>query len=181
MSDYITTFGKIHFTPLAPEPKDISIRDIAHALSLMTRANGHFPRFYSVGQHCIHCCEEAAARGCTKREQLACLLHDGSEAYLADITRPVKRHLTKYKEIEHGLQESIFRKYLGELSEKERMLWRQMDDLLLYYEFDHFMGEKLYDCPGELRSRPVFDTEPFAVTEQNYLMWFERLTEKTEP
>ena len=181
MSDHITTFEKIHFTPLTPEPEDISIRDIAHALSLMTRANGHFPKFYSVGQHCIHCCEEAAARGCTKREQLACLLHDGSEAYLADITRPVKQHLVKYKEIEQGLQDSIFRKYLGELSEKERMLWRQMDDLLLYYEFDHFMGEKLYDCPGELKSRPVFDTEPFEVTERNYLMWFERLSEKTEP
>lgn len=176
MADYITTYSGIHFTPLKPKAEEISIRDIAHALSLMTRANGHFPKFYSVGQHCIHCCEEAAARGCTKREQLACLLHDASEAYLADITRPVKQHLPQYKEIEKVLQDSIFEKYLGPLSEEEEKFWRQLDDTLLYYEFDHFMGEKLGECPGELRSRPVFDTEPFEVTEQKYMEWFMRLS-----
>lgn len=172
MSDYITTYSKIHFTPLSPKTEEISIRDIAHALSLMTRANGHFPKFYSVGQHCIHCCEEAEARGYSKRVQLACLLHDASEAYLADITRPVKQHLPQYKEIENILQGSIFYKYLGELTEEEQKLWRELDDTLLYYEFDCFMGEKLCDCPGELKSRPVFDTEPFEQTEQRYLEWF---------
>lgn len=175
MSDYITTWSKTHFTPLEPKPEEIHIRDIAHALSLMTRANGHFPRFYSVGQHCIHCCEEAASRGYTERTQLACLLHDASEAYLADITRPVKQHLLTYKKIEKTLQNSIFEKYLGTLSEEEQRLWKELDDLLLYYEFDHFMGEKLCECPGTLVSHPVFDTEPFEKTEQKYLEWFARL------
>ncbi|MDE6960536.1 MAG: phosphohydrolase [Lachnospiraceae bacterium] len=175
MEDYITTYSKVHIRPLAPKPEEICIEDIAHSLSLMTRANGHFPRFYSVGQHCIHCCEEAHARGYSVRVQLACLLHDASEAYLADITRPVKQHLPKYREIEDILQKAIFRKYLGELSEEEKKLWRLLDDTLLYYEFDHMMGEKLMDCPGELKSHPVFDTEPFSMTEQKYLNWFRRL------
>ena len=175
MEDYITTYSKVHIRPLAPKPEEICIEDIAHSLSLMTRANGHFPRFYSVGQHCIHCCEEAHARGYSVRVQLACLLHDASEAYLADITRPVKQHLPKYREIEDILQKAIFRKYLGELSEEEKKLWRLLDDTLLYYEFDHMMGEKLMDCPGELKSHPVFDTEPFSMTEQKYLHWFRRL------
>ena len=175
MADYITTYTKIHFTPLEPKREDICISDIAHALSLMSRANGHFPKFYSVGQHCIHCCEEAAARGYTRRAQLACLLHDASEAYLADITRPVKRNLSRYKEIENVLQDSIFKKYLGTLSPDEEKIWKELDDTLLYYEFLHFMGEKLYDCPGALVSCPVFDTEPFADTERKYLDWFERL------
>lgn len=178
MGDHITTYSKIHFTPLCPEPEQIEIRDIAHALSLMTRANGHFPEFYSVGQHCIHCCEEAYARGCTRREQLACLLHDASEAYLADITRPVKQHMTGYREAEKVLQEKIFRKYLGALSEEEEQLWKKLDDALLYYEFDHFMGEKIVAYPGVLRSRPVFGTEPFQTTEQKYLDWFWKLYEE---
>lgn len=177
MDDYITTYSGVHLTPQAPRAEDIRIRDIAHALSLMVRANGHFPKFYSVGQHCIHCCEEAAAREYEKRVQLACLLHDASEAYLADITRPVKQHLPKYREIEGTVQEAVFGKYLGVLSQEERRLWRELDDTLLYYEFDHFMGEKLMECPGELKSSPVFDTEPFAVTEARYLEWFERLRE----
>ena len=115
MEDYITTYSKIHMSPSAPKAENIQVEDIAHALSLMVRANGHFPEFYSVGQHCIHCCEEAHARGYTDRVQLACLLHDASEAYLADITRPVKQHLPEYREIEQILQETIFEKYLGKL------------------------------------------------------------------
>jgi 5'-deoxynucleotidase YfbR-like HD superfamily hydrolase len=63
----------------------IDERDIAHALSLVCRANGHFPHFFSVAQHSINCMKEAAARGYSTRVQLGCLLHDGSEAYLSDI------------------------------------------------------------------------------------------------
>ena len=47
MSEHITTANKIYFKPLEPEKEKIIIEDIAHALSLMTRANGHFPEFYS--------------------------------------------------------------------------------------------------------------------------------------
>ena len=174
----IITFTKIQFDPASPTAEDINIRDIAHALSFMVRANGHFPVFYSVGQHCIHCCEEAAARGCTRREQLACLLHDASEAYLADITRPVKQHLEKYREIEQRLQECIFRKYLGALSEEEKKLWRRLDDTLLYYEFNCLMGRELKEHPETLISRPAFAAEPFERTERHYLAWFGRLYEE---
>ena len=34
---YITTVTGIHFYPLNPNPKDIDIEDIAHALSLICR------------------------------------------------------------------------------------------------------------------------------------------------
>lgn len=46
MSDGITTFSKVKFNPLNPTKDDILVDDISHALSLMTRANGHFPKFY---------------------------------------------------------------------------------------------------------------------------------------
>lgn len=178
MDDCITTYSKISFSPVKPKMEQIEIRDIAHALSMMARANGHFPRFYSVGQHCVHCCEEAYARGYTRRVQLACLLHDASEAYLADITRPVKKHLERYREIENVLQDCIFQKYLGELTKEEQELWKVLDDTLLYYEFDHFMGQKIMEAKEALVSHPVFDTEPFEETERHYLQWFERLWEQ---
>ena len=90
---HITTFSKVQMNPLCPKQEEIRIEDIAHAQSLMTRANGHFPEFYSVGQHSIACAREAIARNYSSRVVLACLLHDGSEAYLSDITRPVKGEL----------------------------------------------------------------------------------------
>ena len=94
---HITTFSKVQMNPLCPKQEEIRIEDIAHAQSLMTRANGHFPEFYSVGQHSIACAREAIARNYSSRVVLACLLHDGSEAYLSDITRPVKGELSEYR------------------------------------------------------------------------------------
>lgn len=177
MSDHITTYSGIPLTPLEPRAEDIRVRDIAHALSMMVRANGHYPKFYSVGQHCIACCEEARARGLSGRQQLACLLHDASEAYLSDITRPVKKNLANYREIEQKLQDCIFEKYLGGLTEEENRIWKEIDDTILYYEFECLMGEKVMECPGVLASRPVFDTELFSDTERKYLQLFERLYE----
>lgn len=47
----ISTYTGRHFDPYHAVAADLDVRDIAHAQSLMTRANGHFPAFYSVGQH----------------------------------------------------------------------------------------------------------------------------------
>ena len=109
---YILTYKKKEFYPLSPKAEDIDIEDIAHALSLLCRANGHFKHFYSVGLHSLNCAYEAIARGYSENVVLGCLLHDGSEAYLADITRPVKKHLSKYLEIENVLQGKIFKKWI---------------------------------------------------------------------
>lgn len=173
MADYITTWSKVHVTPLDPKPEDIRIEDIAHALSLMTRANGHFPEFYSVAQHCIHCCEEALARKYTKRVTAACLLHDGSEAYLADITRPVKKNLGQYLEIESVLQGAIYEKFLdGPLSKEEASMVKDVDDTLLFYEFRHYMGEDLQETEPEIAGNPEFRTIPFREAEKRYLELF---------
>lgn len=100
LSDYIYTYSKIKFYPLEPVKKDILIIDIAHALSLMTRANGHFKHFYSVAQHSINCYKEAKSREYSTKVQLGCLLHDASESYISDLTRPVKKNLSEYFVIE---------------------------------------------------------------------------------
>lgn len=85
----ITTYTGIDFYPLDPRIEDFSTRDIAHALSLLCRANGHYRHFYRVGQHSINGAKEARLRNYSQRVQLRCLLHDASEAYISHITRPV--------------------------------------------------------------------------------------------
>lgn len=105
---YITTYLKKYFDPVNADINDIEIADIAHALSLLCRANGHFVQFYSVAQHCLNCAKEAKMRGYSKRVQLGCLLHDASEAYLSDVTRPIKAQLPKYLEVEEKLQNAIY-------------------------------------------------------------------------
>ncbi len=129
----ILTHTRVMFDPVHPDPELIDIRDIAHSLSMLCRANGHFPTFYSVGMHSINCCAEAAARGYTRRVQLACLLHDASEAYLADVTRPVKKELPRYLEIEAPLQDAIWEKFLGRpLTKEEYTQVFAIDHAVLY-------------------------------------------------
>ena len=173
---YIRTYTKREFYPLAPDQEQIDIRDIAHALSLLCRANGHFPHFYSVGQHCVACAVEAAARGYSRRVQLACLLHDASEAYLADVTRPVKKELPKYLEIEAPLQNAIWDKWLRPaLTEEEEKLVFLVDDAMLYYEILGLMGEPIPGLPQDLVTAPDLSCVPFSAVEQKYLELFEKL------
>jgi len=60
----ISTYTGRHFDPYHAVAADLDVRDIAHAQSLMTRANGHFPAFYSVGQHSLACAVKRTKRHC---------------------------------------------------------------------------------------------------------------------
>lgn len=176
MQEYIITVSGVRFTPLSPKKEDIHIGDIAHALSMMTRANGHFREFYSVGQHSLDCAMLSVAEGRNDREILACLLHDASEAYLSDITRPVKARLPEYRQIESVLQKAIYEKYIpGGLTEREEQIVKRIDDTCLYYEFEHFTGVKLYEEPPRITQMPTYEAKSFFEVEQRFLQVFKKL------
>lgn len=151
--DFILTGQGVEFYPLDPRKEEILIEDIAHALAFTCRGNGHLKSFYSVAQHSIYCAREAKLRGYSKRVQLACLLHDGSEAYMSDITRPVKKELSEYLIIEEKLQNFIYECYgLGDLSEEELKQVKTVDDAMLKYEMKsllNYNGIKAEDVIGE--------------------------------
>ena len=180
MTDCILTYTGIEFSPICAEPHHISPRDIAHALSLMTRANGHFPTFFSVAQHSLNCAKEAAARSHSERVQLYCLLHDAQEAYISDLTRPVKAHLTKYVVIEKQLQSVIFKAFgLGKWEEEEACLTGAVDDAMLYHDFFHFTGHKTFPEEPRLFSSPDLSERPFSDVEQEFLELFNALQKET--
>ena len=176
MSDYIITYSHVRFYPVKPVKKDILIEDIAHALSLMTRANGHFRCFYSVAQHSLNCYREARGRGCSERVQLGCLLHDASESYLSDITRPVKLHLPDYVAIEEKLQNMIYERFgLGDLSDEELQQMEVIDDVLLYYEFEALMGYSMFDTPPGKTAIFDFCQRDFTSVEKEFLAIFQAI------
>jgi len=85
IGNYIQTFSSRAFYPLDPRASEVCIEDIAHALSALCRFTGHCKHFYSVAQHSVlvsHLCDPADA--------LWGLLHDATEAYVADVARPLK-------------------------------------------------------------------------------------------
>lgn len=155
MGTEINTYSGICFDPMKVTSQDICIEDIAHALSLMCRGCGHLKYFYSVAQHSINCAKEARQRDWSDRVILGCLLHDASEAYIADIIRPVKKYLENYLEIENRFQNAVFQKFgLEDFTEKEWMQVQDIDDTILEYELPFFIS-----C-YEKKERKTLLTEP---------------------
>ncbi len=175
----ILTFTRKMFDPVKPKAELVDIADIAHALSMLCRANGHFKAFYSVGQHSINCAREARARGYSRKIQLACLLHDASEAYLSDVTRPVKQEMPRYREIEEPLQALIWHKYLEvPLTKQEEDLVFEIDDAMLAHEFLTLMDMALVSPTPEICTVPNYRCADFVQCEQEFLRLFDRLTGK---
>jgi len=104
--DWIQTYTGKRFYLINPTPDMIDIEDIAHALSNVCRFAGHIKKFYSVAEHSVF-----VSRMCEKEHKLAGLLHDASEAYIADIASPFKPFLTNYKELEHNVMLVIAEKF----------------------------------------------------------------------
>ena len=130
-----------------------------------------------MAQHSINCVKEAKARGYSEQIQLACLLHDASEAYLSDVTRPVKAELPRYKEIEAPLQGMIWNKWLTEtLRTHEIAQVFQIDDAILAHEFLNLMDTQIADPIPQIVSKPEFAFTGFDVCKQEFLSLFRKLT-----
>lgn len=174
---YITTYTGYHIDPVNPEMDKIFIEDIAHALSMLCRGNGHVKTFWSVGQHCICCAREAEARGLSNRMILACLLHDASECYMSDVPRPFKKQLPEYQLWEDQLLARIYEKFLGsDLSSEEAMQLKAIDDAMLTYDLVELLGEPQNREMPEIYIKPEYSVRPFEAVEQEYLEIFEKCT-----
>lgn len=170
---YITTYTGKHFDPTCPDRDKIDIQDIAHALSMTCRGNGHVKTFFSVGQHCIHCALEAEARGYSARLILACLLHDASECYMSDVPRPVKATMPQYKAVEEQLLRQVYIKYLGSvLTDEEEKQVKQVDSDMLYYDLLNLLDERLEQDAPKMATDFSYEVLPFEQVEGRYLELF---------
>lgn len=102
--DWLVTYTGKKFYPFDPREEEIDPVDIAHALSNMCRFGGHSLGFYSVAQHCV-----LVSQLCAPENALVGLLHDASEAYLADMPSPLKRNsiFDGYREVENKVMSVI--------------------------------------------------------------------------
>lgn len=85
---WILTHTGRKFDPMHPRAEDVDPLDIAHSLAHLCRFNGHVRQFYSVAEHSVR-----VAQLVSRENKLQALLHDAAEAYIGDITRPLKRGL----------------------------------------------------------------------------------------
>lgn len=173
----ILTYTKVIMDPLDIQPDQVRIRDIAHSLSMMTRANGHFKTFYSVAQHSINCAFEAKNRGCPQHVQLACLLHDAAESYIADVTRPVKHRLEGYAQMEQRILSVIYHVFgIADLSNDEKHIVMQIDDAMLYYEFLALMDTYIRENAPYISMQHDFSQLDMRDVEKQFLDLAQELT-----
>ncbi len=179
---WIQTFtGKIVY-PFSPDYGQINIVDIAHALSMKCRFNGHSQFFYSVAQHCVEVSK-------ISKNPLLGLLHDAAEAYIGDIAAPIKDKIEfwnsdedYYKPIEM-VEDEIFQciwgKYFGSIYYRESH-WKDVikcDRILLSTEYrdlisNHSKSWGKLPKPLDKKIEPRIQHDAFVL----YLIHFDRLT-----
>lgn len=136
--DWMQTVSGRQFWPIDPRSEDVFIEDIAHALSMMCRFGGHCELFYSVAEHSVLVSENVPAE-----DALWALLHDASEAYIADIVRPAKRFLANYKEVEGRIMAAVCAAFNLPVIEPPSV--KRADNAILADEAAQIMGTKPKD------------------------------------
>lgn len=146
---WITTYTGKKFHFLNPQPEEIDIIDIAHALSLTCRFGGQCKQFYSVAEHSIRVAEIVP-----EAYKLVALLHDASEAYLPDLPRPEKAQLPEFKRIELTILEAIWDKFAKAKYMRDVAPWgldikiiKEADNILLATEARDLMDNMIDWAP----------------------------------
>ena len=178
--------GSIFF-PCDPLPEDVHIEDIAQALSRIHRFNGQTKLNGTTAEHCWICSYQVP--GPAKR-RLAALLHDGAEAYINDMVRPLK-YLpiigTIYLKIEDRIETAIGKRFdlptpfLADpaIKEADEMVAAiEVRDNIASTTINHLTDRPNLRCDAAKNSNiQLFHWEP-KLAEQMFLARFHELTDE---
>jgi 5'-deoxynucleotidase YfbR-like HD superfamily hydrolase len=97
------------------DPNEVDIMAIAGATSRLCRFTGHLKdgiELYSVAEHSIYVSHILEMMGCPASVQFQGLMHDASEAYLADIAAPFKGEIGNYYATENKIMDRVKERFL---------------------------------------------------------------------
>lgn len=125
MSTMLTHSGRT-VDLLRVTPEDIDLADISWALAHINRFSGHASRPYSVAEHSIN-----VARLLPEPIKIYGLLHDAHEAYIGDISTPMKlalhaslnNHVGGREGLFHWTMEHIERPIIAAIHQKLGVPW----------------------------------------------------------
>lgn len=172
---FMVTYTGLRFNLTDPRVEDIRLEDIAHSLSQLCRFTGHTKRFYSVATHCI-----LASRCIDPEYALEALLHDAAEAYVNDLSRPLKRHPDNkgYLLIERKINKAVRQRFgLPYFADEPHMSAevKWIDNALVVTEARVLMAEHTWADGHKGLYVEIPDWAP-GVAEEQYLHQFFALT-----
>lgn len=149
MNPFIQTMTRSEVSFLGTDPRDIRLEDIIHALPRIPRFTAHAvgPWPWTVADHLLLCLELAQKVCPTDRKlHASVLVHDFHEAYIGDISNPLKRTISivagkdVLKEIE-GYLDAAIHEAIGFTPEPDHAdVVHEIDMLALSIETDQLMG-----------------------------------------
>lgn len=143
--NWIQTYTGRRFYILNPNPEDIQVEDVAHALSNLCRFTGHTNAFYSVAEHCVH-----VSKLVESRHALWGLLHDVTEAYIGDVSRPLKHApgMGGYCAIESNIERAVLDRFRIDLTPEMERDVKKADLYMLCVEARELLGIKDFKEAG---------------------------------
>ena len=135
-NNWIDTFSGVKVYLANPAVDMIRLADIAHALSNLCRYNGHCKKFFNVAEHSILVAREVLRATGNIVLALAALLHDAPEAYLGDVTGPLKDLLIVYPILEARFEAVISERFGLKYPFNHRAI-KRADYEVFFTEADH--------------------------------------------
>jgi len=154
----IQTRGGHAFDPKVGKISFVDVEDIAHALSNICRYSGHCRKFYSVAEHSVLVSRIIRAMWPDDLDAIwAGLLHDATEAYVGDVTTPLKVLLPKFMEVEDSLALDIAKKFKVRWNKRTTdrvkiadLIALSTEARLLFADVSHWDMIKLYEPRSDL-------------------------------
>lgn len=141
VSIWTQTYTGRKFHPIDPNPLEVHIEDIAHALAHICRYGGHVKRHYSVAEHSV-----LVSQFVHPDFAREALLHDAAEAYIGDMVRPLKRAMQAFKDAEAKVEAAVAQAFGLRTDEVTIAAWKEIDDRILIDETNELMANPGLYC-----------------------------------
>lgn len=135
MDDGIALLSGTMFNYNCPEESNVTIDDIAGALSNICRFSGHLPFFYSVAQHLVN-----TSYLVPPEHAYSALMHDTAEAFTNDLPTPLKWALPVFKELEVKIESAMAKKFGFQFPYPDEV--KLADTQMLLLEKTYVKGDK---------------------------------------
>lgn len=140
----INTASGLVVNLLEPTMDQIRLPDIAEGLSKLCRYTGQCKEFYSVAQHSV-----MVSAMVHPKFAMSALMHDASEAYLGDVSTPLKQMMPDYRLLEARFDHAIAAAFNLPYPLPQEV--RDADRRALTWEVQVLFDKPWIECKDEVR------------------------------